>query len=216
MEYSFDAVFNTFSDTISTPPTLDMDPPPDTQKDPEIKTKKSSKKKFTPQEDKIITEQVNLHGEKGWRHIAEHVPGRTARQIRERWVNYLSPNVSRAKWTREEDELLAKMVSEHGTQWSKIAASFKLRTDVMLKNRWSYLKKRLPIQKTEETHEEQPKQQQQQEILAPNSQPLQLFVQDEYQPANNQFDQVSEIWQANESFLEDNVASWDDTYILMD
>lgn len=138
METSLDAVFNTFIDT-------NFDPPP------QSKTKKrephtKSKQKFTPEEDQIIIEQVNKNGQKCWRHIAEHLPGRTARQCRERWVNYLSPNVSRDPWNKHEDDLLVRLVSEYGQQWSRISSNFPLRTDVMLKNRWSYLKRRVQPQ----------------------------------------------------------------------
>ena len=107
-----------------------------------IEKKTKTKKKFNPDEDSIITEQVTLHGEKGWRKIAEHIPGRTARQCRERWKNYLSPSVSNSPWSIEEDEKLIDLVQKNGQQWSKIAQFFKLRTDVTLKNRYSFLKRK--------------------------------------------------------------------------
>ena len=106
--------------------------------------KSKSKKKFTPEEDALITEQVKLQGEKGWKRIAAFVPGRTARQCIERWKNYLSPDVSLSPWNKYEDDMLEQYVKEHGQQWSKISKFFNSRTDVMLKNRWSYLKRKLP------------------------------------------------------------------------
>ena len=198
MEYSYEAVFNTFTDTTNS---YSNDPPPiqipNNSKQKKNRTK--SKQKFTPQEDQIIAEQVKINGEKGWRHIAEHLPGRTARQCRERWVNYLSPNVSRAQWTKEEDDLLAKLVSENGTQWSKIATSFKLRTDVMLKNRWSYLKRRvtLPLPTAPvDTSRTAP-------LPLESQQPQQPQVQEEYQPSDFPIASYSEIWQANEECLDE-------------
>ena len=195
MEFSFEAVFNTFND--SNDPS--NDPPPEKP----IKSKTKPKKKFSPDEDKIIIEQVGIHGEKGWRHIAEHVPGRTARQCRERWVNYLSPNVSHTSWTQEEDNLLAQLVATNGQQWSKIAANFKSRTDVMLKNRWAYLKRRITLPLKAETEKQDD--QETMRPVAPSTEPI-IEVKDESEVSHNfQLDQAESIWQANEEFIYDNI-----------
>ena len=192
MEYTFDAVFNTFTDTAPIPQV-----PPLTNQNPSLPTRKTkSKKKFTPEEDKIIIEQVKARGEKGWKHIAENVPGRTARQCRERWVNYLSPNVSLAPWTKEEDELLTKLVSEFGQQWSKISSNFKFRTDVMLKNRWSNLKSHTnvkPASVVKRTNNAVP------------SEPINLKPKIKEENVDFSINQASEIWIANEQLIENNV-----------
>ena len=104
--------------------------------------KHKPKQKFSEDEDRKITELVRMNGERGWRRIAENIPGRTARQCRERWKNYLSPKVSLDPWTNEEDELLKRLITEMGQQWSKMASFFPKRTDVTIKNRWALLKRR--------------------------------------------------------------------------
>lgn len=68
---------------------------------------------------------------------------RTARQCRERWKNYLSPDVRNGPWTIEEDNLLLELVPKMGTQWAKIAKSFNSRTDTNVKNRFLYLQRSL-------------------------------------------------------------------------
>ena len=98
------------------------------------------KNKFTPVEDMILVEQVTLCGNKGWKSIAEKIPGRNGRQCRERWVNYLSPDVSKRPWSREEDELIKELVLERGMRWKNMKSFFKERTDVMIKNRWAKIK----------------------------------------------------------------------------
>jgi hypothetical protein len=93
------------------------------------------KRKFTPEEDDVIMAMVESQGAKHWRVIAEHLGGRTARQCRERWLNYLSPSVTKASWTEPEDALLREKVTELGPQWSRIARLFAGRTDIALKHR---------------------------------------------------------------------------------
>ena len=97
--------------------------------------------KFTPHEDETIIRIVNEFGPRAWRLIASNLPGRSARQIRERYVNYLSPKVCNDPWTFEEDQRLREKVAQHGRKWSKIAKFFKNRTDVIIKNRWSKLQR---------------------------------------------------------------------------
>jgi len=108
----------------------------------ESKSKKA-KKKFTSEEDEIIVNYVQKHGAKNWRFLTTILKNRTSRQIRERWVNYLDPNVSHGEWTKEEDELILELFNQNGTKWSVISKSFLNRTDVMIKNRFQLLKRHL-------------------------------------------------------------------------
>jgi hypothetical protein len=94
------------------------------------------KRKFTADEDAVIKSMVNVHGPRKWRLAADQLPGRTARQCRERWLNYLSPDVSRAPWAAAEDGLLRAKVAELGPIWCRIASAFVGRTDVCVKNRY--------------------------------------------------------------------------------
>lgn len=100
------------------------------------------KRKFTPEEDLLITEEVKKLGSTDWTKLAEKIPGRNGRQIRERWVNYLSPDVNRGPWTLEEDASLEEYVRTIGKKWSQIASHFPNRTDVMLKNHYILLQRR--------------------------------------------------------------------------
>jgi hypothetical protein len=95
-----------------------------------------TKQKFTADEDRVISLMVESHGPQKWRLVAEKLHGRTARQCRERWVNYLSPSVTTAPWTAAEDALLREQVSGIGPLWSRIARLFEGRTDVLLKHRY--------------------------------------------------------------------------------
>ncbi|EAX83484.1 Myb-like DNA-binding domain containing protein [Trichomonas vaginalis G3] len=108
----------------------------------EHKETRKPRHKFTEEEDKLIRQQIAAVGEGNWTLIAKVVPGRTARQCRERWINYLSPNVANTPWTEEEDRMLENLVETLGTKWCVIAKQFPRRTDVLIKNRWSLLNRR--------------------------------------------------------------------------
>ncbi|OHS93004.1 Myb-like DNA-binding domain containing protein [Tritrichomonas foetus] len=95
-----------------------------------------SRNHFTKNEDNLIMQLVIEYGACGWKEMAKKTPGRSARQIRERYTNYLSPNVSKEPWTQEEDQLLLRKVDEFGKKWALISAFFPRRTDVIIKNRF--------------------------------------------------------------------------------
>ena len=84
---------------------------------------------------------VQIHGEKAWKVIAAALPGRSTRQCRERWRNYLSPSVRSMPWTVNDDQKLESLITKFGTQWARIATFFEYRTDVNVKNRWVLLKR---------------------------------------------------------------------------
>ncbi|OHS99545.1 r2r3-MYB transcription factor [Tritrichomonas foetus] len=101
------------------------------------KKKKSNKKKFTPEEDQIIINLVGDDKYPKWSAICEQIPGKTARQCRERYQHYLAPNISNKPWTEEEEALLHKLYSQFGKNWAKISEFFDGRTNTYLKNKWN-------------------------------------------------------------------------------
>ena len=95
--------------------------------------------KWTPEEDKILTEafqqtheQAQTTGSKPlWKNIARRVHGRSAKQCRERWANHL--NVSNAPWTDFEDAII---MYEYPKQWGQIAKSLHGRSRAGVRKRW--------------------------------------------------------------------------------
>jgi hypothetical protein len=73
--------------------------------------------------------------------VACQMGSRNARQCRERYKNYLDPNLSSAIWTADEDRLLCDKVKRLGTRWSTIAAFFNNRSVMALRNRWQLLER---------------------------------------------------------------------------
>jgi hypothetical protein len=96
--------------------------------------------KFTQAEDNLLRQAVNeLRPVAHWTVIADRVPGRTARQCRERYLNYLAPNVALGQFSQDEDLRLRSLYAQYGAKWSQFVNFFEGRTDIALKNRYNKL-----------------------------------------------------------------------------
>jgi hypothetical protein len=100
------------------------------------RTTKIVRRAFTPDEDALLLEIMIRDAKLPWGEVALHLPGRTARQCRERWAKYLNPDIRVAPWTDDEDNLLLKQIQLHGHRWATIALAFVDRSDNDVKNRW--------------------------------------------------------------------------------
>lgn len=98
----------------------------------------AKKKKFSYEEDQRLLCLVNEYGAKKWRRIAEMMPGRTAKQCRDRYCDYLNPEYFNGQWTKEEDEILCQKYKELGPRWTQIALFLRNRSANSIRNRWSY------------------------------------------------------------------------------
>ncbi|KAG5219146.1 transcription factor MYBR [Salix suchowensis] len=70
------------------------------------------------EEDDLIRELVETHGNKKWSQIAKHLPGRIGKQCRERWHNHLNPDINRTSWTKEEEAILIKTENSIKNHWN--------------------------------------------------------------------------------------------------
>ena len=82
---------------------------------------------------------TKIYGYRKWSKIANHLPGRTDIQCRERWCNILDPSLEEVEWTQEEDIKLLNMNRKYGNKWSKIAKEYGNRTDNTCWRRWKFL-----------------------------------------------------------------------------
>lgn len=99
--------------------------------------------KFSKEEDEILKNLVESLGDNNWQAISNRMPGRNSRQCRERWQNYLSPEIINGPWTPEEDELLVSKYKELGPSWKQISTFFPTRTDINIKSRWNLRERHL-------------------------------------------------------------------------
>jgi hypothetical protein len=90
---------------------------------------------FTPVEDAWLAALVRHLGRTSWTEIAARMPHRTSRQCRERWVNYLNPDLSQSPWRDCEDHILRSKYAELGPKWVKISEYLPRRSANSIKNR---------------------------------------------------------------------------------
>jgi hypothetical protein len=95
-----------------------------------------TRKYWQESEDELLLDTIWRYGAENWKQIANEVPGRTAKQCRERWIEQLDPILKHDDWTEEEDQLLIEQHQLLGNKWAEIAQNFPNRTDNQIKNRW--------------------------------------------------------------------------------
>jgi hypothetical protein len=97
------------------------------------------KAKWTPEEDDQLRKAVLICGTDSWNRVANHLPNRTGKQCRERWIGQLAPTVSKEVWLPDEDALLLQSHARTGNRWTAIAGSLPGRSALSVKNRWHWL-----------------------------------------------------------------------------
>jgi hypothetical protein len=95
-----------------------------------------ARSRFTQSEDERLRTLVNQLGNRHWETIAQLMPGRTARQCRDRYKNYLLDSLVSSTWRPEEDQILRQRFAELGPKWVEISKSLQGRSGNDVKNRW--------------------------------------------------------------------------------
>jgi len=99
------------------------------------------KGQWTDYEDAIVMEVVQNSSEQPftrWSDLAQRLPGRVGKQIRDRWVNHLNPELDHMPFRREEDMLLWEGHQKLGKRWVEISTKYfhSRRSENHIKNRW--------------------------------------------------------------------------------
>ncbi|CAD8137507.1 unnamed protein product [Paramecium octaurelia] len=100
------------------------------------------RKPWTDKEDQLLLKLVQVH-KKNWVQIAKCIPNRTSKQVRERFVNKLNPEINSEPFTKEEDMIIVEGYKNFGSKWCKISKLLQGRPENIIKNRYySYIRKR--------------------------------------------------------------------------
>jgi hypothetical protein len=102
-----------------------------------------TRRKFARDEDDLLRSLDTQFGESSWDTVARHMGIRTARQCRDRWKHYVSPELVNDPWSESDDQVLLARYGEFGPQWARIAKFFPGRTDITVKNRYISIQGRI-------------------------------------------------------------------------
>jgi hypothetical protein len=95
--------------------------------------------KFTDDEDREIRSLVVQLGTDAWDQVAEAMSSqRTKRQVRERWQNYICPELD-PQYTEADDQMLENLYIQMGPQWTKIAVAIGKKSGILTRNRYRLL-----------------------------------------------------------------------------
>lgn len=94
---------------------------------------------WTDEESKLLGKLVEERGEKSWNEIAEvlntqYGNNKTGKQCRERFRNYVNPNLEKSEWKPNEKLLFVILHQVYGNQWTSISKHLNSRSDVAIKN----------------------------------------------------------------------------------
>jgi hypothetical protein len=103
---------------------------------PERAGPRLQRSQFSAEEDAMLYKIVPDHLCRGWDVIAQFLPGRNARQCRERWKHYLSCGTTSAPWSLEEDQIVFEKISSWRPKWARVAEFLGNRTDIEVKMWW--------------------------------------------------------------------------------
>jgi myb proto-oncogene protein len=78
---------------------------------------------WTPQEDMILIEYVNKHGEGNWNSVQKNSGLlRCGKSCRLRWANHLRPNLKKGSFSEDEEKIIIELHAKLGNKWARMAA----------------------------------------------------------------------------------------------
>ena len=72
-------------------------------------------------EDEVLKAGVMKYGKNNWSRVASLINGKTPKECKARWFEWLDPSIKKTEWTREEEEKLLQLAKIFPAQWRTIA-----------------------------------------------------------------------------------------------
>lgn len=93
------------------------------------------KGRWSAEEDYKIKDLVTLYNF-NWAKISKLIYNRTPKQIRDRYINYLDPNLNNNPFTILENKKIINFVKEYGKQWVKLSKVIRGKSPLSIKNKY--------------------------------------------------------------------------------
>ena len=95
-------------------------------------------KKWSLEEDRILSNLIINHKYKSWKLISAQLPGRTPIQCQYRWNKNLKPGLVKGPWTVQEDKLLLEWVNKNGPRkWNQCCEFIHGRSGKQCREHWN-------------------------------------------------------------------------------
>lgn len=98
--------------------------------------------KWTKEEDIRLKELVQLYS-KNWSLISKDFISRSPKQVRDRFLNYLNPELVTHDFTKEEDMIIVNCVNQFGKKWVLVSKQLPGRSSYSVKNRYNLMSARV-------------------------------------------------------------------------
>ncbi|KAK9761423.1 Myb- protein A [Basidiobolus ranarum] len=92
-----------------------------------------NKSSWTPEEDRMIVENVEKFG-RDWHAVVKEMPGRDHATVAERYDNYLAPYLKKGKWSFDESKLMLEGLIKYGRSWADIHQLIPWRSRIYIRN----------------------------------------------------------------------------------
>lgn len=99
------------------------------------------KGRWTKEEDALLAFVVG--NREGWQKVSEELPGRTPKQCRDRWNNYVNPDINQKSFTPEEDQILLQGYKQLGAKWAQLSRLLQNRSENAVRLRYNSIKNQL-------------------------------------------------------------------------
>ena len=99
---------------------------------------KNNTKKWSLEEDRILSNLIINHKYKSWKLISTQLPGRSPIQCQYRWTKNLKPGLVKGPWSVQEDKLLIEWVNKNGPRkWNQCCEFIHGRSGKQCREHWN-------------------------------------------------------------------------------